>query len=170
MSGASPAKARWLRALRPVGLSAAPTKGLRASARRRLVALGVAWLCLPRLARAERAEDAAHWIAAAEQMKRLALSWGDQPYGAVLVKDGRIIGYGPSRVVRHRDDSAHAEREAIRDALAQRDAATVRGAVLYSTSRPCLLCEAAAARAGVARMVFGTPAQDAGVPRTGPLP
>ena len=47
------------------------------------------------------------------ECRRLALSWGDQPYGAVLVQGGRIIGNGPSRVVKNRNPDAHAEREAI---------------------------------------------------------
>ena len=57
------------------------------------------------------------WYEAALAMKRLAESWGDQPYGAVLVLDDQLIGEGPSRVVQRSDGSAHAEREAIRDAL-----------------------------------------------------
>ena len=56
------------------------------------------------------------WYEAAAAMKRLAESWGDQPYGAVLVAGDAIIGEGPSRVVQKNDPSAHAEREAIRDA------------------------------------------------------
>ena len=62
---------------------------------------------------------------------------GDQPYGAVVVKDGRIIGYGPSRVVLKKDATAHAEREAIREAQARLGTTDLSGCVLYSTSRPC---------------------------------
>ena len=102
---------------------------------------------------------------AALAMKRLALSWGDQPYGAVLVLDERLIGEGPSRVVKNSDPSAHAEREAIRDAQRRLNRTDLRGAVLYSTSRPCAACEAAAAQAGVSRMIFGAGLNDAGVPR-----
>jgi tRNA(Arg) A34 adenosine deaminase TadA len=107
------------------------------------------------------------WIRAAEEMKQLALSWGDQPYGAVLVKDDRIIGYGPSRVVRNGDPDAHAEREAIKHALLQVGARGLAGSILYSTSRPCTLCEAAAARIGVTRMFYGPQIRDAGVPEGG---
>ena len=111
--------------------------------------------------------SAKQWIKAAEEMKQQAFSWGDQPYGAVLVKGNRIIGYGPSRVVKNSDLDAHAEREAIKDALAKQSPEVVMGSVLYSTSRPCNLCEAAAARAGVARMYFGAEAKDAGKPKAG---
>ena len=105
------------------------------------------------------------WYHAAERMKRLAETWGDQPYGAVLVLDGAIVGEGPSRVVKNNDASAHAEREAIRDAQRRLGTGSLQGATLYSTSRPCSLCEAAAAQAKVGRMVFGPALTDAGAPR-----
>jgi tRNA(Arg) A34 adenosine deaminase TadA len=101
---------------------------------------------------------------AALRMRRLAESWGDQSYGAVIVLDGRVVGEGPSRVVRDADPDAHAERVAIRDALARLGAPTLAGAVLYSTSRACVACENAAARAGVARMVHGAALVDVGRP------
>jgi tRNA(adenine34) deaminase len=105
------------------------------------------------------------WYDAAETMRRLALSWGDQPYGAVLVTaDGRVAE-GPSRVVRNSDPDAHAEREAIREAQRLLGSESLAGSVLYSTSRPCRLCERAAARAGVGRMYFGPRLEDAGTPR-----
>jgi tRNA(adenine34) deaminase len=98
-------------------------------------------------------------------MQRLAESWGDQSYGAVLVLDGRVIGEGPSRVVKLYDPTAHAEREAIRDAQRALQRTTFSGSILYSTSRPCAACQAAAAKAGVSRMYFGTELNDGGVPR-----
>jgi tRNA(Arg) A34 adenosine deaminase TadA len=97
-------------------------------------------------------------------MKRRALAWGDQPYGAVLVLAGVLVGEGPSRVVKNNDIHAHAEREAIRDAQRRLGRQRLGGSVLYSTSRPCGLCQAAAAEAGVARMYFGPSLDDAGVP------
>jgi len=105
------------------------------------------------------------WYEAAAAMKRLAESWGDQPYGAVLVADGRIIGEGPSRVVQKKDASAHAEREAIRDAQKRLGRSDLAGSVLYSTSRPCVLCERAAADANVEQMFYGAGLRDAGKPR-----
>ena len=98
-------------------------------------------------------------------MRRLALSSGDQPYGAVLVTSTGLVAEGPSRVVRNADPDAHAEREAIREAQRRLGTETLPGSVLYSTSRPCRLCEQAAARAQVARMFFGPELQDAGPPR-----
>jgi tRNA(adenine34) deaminase len=111
------------------------------------------------------AKASTRWYEAAAAMKRLAESWGDQAYGAVLVLDGQLVGEGPSRVVINADATAHAEREAIRDAQRRLQRSKIEGSVLYSTSRPCAMCEAAAAEAGVRRMYFGERLQDAGVPR-----
>ncbi len=105
------------------------------------------------------------WMDAAFAMKQQALSRGDQPYGAVLVDGSAIIGEGPSRVVERGDPSAHAEREAIRDAQRRLGRTPLAGTILYSTSRPCPACERAAAEAGVARMIHGERLLDAGAPR-----
>lgn len=118
-------------------------------------------------AQAGAAQPEQRWYEAAARMKRLAQSWGDQPYGAVLVLDGAIIGEGPSRVVRNGDVNAHAEREAIGDARRRLGRQELAGAVLYSTSRPCSLCEAAAAEAKVSRMYFCQSLTDAGTPGQG---
>lgn len=105
------------------------------------------------------------WYEAAASMKRLAESLGDQPYGAVLVINGAVVGEGPSRVVTRGDATAHAEREAIRDAQRALGRKSLAGSVLYSTSRPCRQCEMAAAEAQVARLIFGEALDDAGPPR-----
>lgn len=105
------------------------------------------------------------FAAEAARMRREAIAAGDQAFGAVIVKDGEIVGYGPSRVVVDRDPDAHAERVALRDAVRRIGAEQVGGAVLYSTSRPCATCEAALAAAGIARMHHGPNASEAGPPR-----
>jgi tRNA(Arg) A34 adenosine deaminase TadA len=101
-------------------------------------------------------------------MKRRAIESGDQPFGAVVVRGQEIVGFGPSRVVLKRDETAHAEREAIRDAQARLGRKDLSDCVMYSTSRPCSNCERAAADAKVARMYVGAEAADAGVPRQTP--
>jgi tRNA(Arg) A34 adenosine deaminase TadA len=108
--------------------------------------------------------DSRRWYEAALAMKRLAESWGDQPYGAVLVLGGALAGEGPSRVVQLGDPDAHAERVAIRDAQRRVGRDDLAGAILFSTARPCGACERAAARAGVARMIHGAMLTDAGAP------
>ena len=119
----------------------------------------------PPFADAAQAAPERRFHDAAEALKRLAQSWGDQPYGAVLVAAGVIVGVGPSRVVVDRDPNAHAERVALRDAQQRLGQRSLEGAVLYSTSRPCAACETAAAAAGVGRMIHGPALTDAGRPR-----
>ena len=141
--------------------------------RRNVLARAVAaaaLLLVWRLASSAERSDASskperRWFEAAVSMKRLAESWGDQAYGAVLVANGAIIGEGPSRVVKRGDPTAHAEREAIRDAQRRLGRTSLAGSVLYSTSRPCRQCEIAAAEAQVARMIYGERLNDAGQPR-----
>ena len=106
------------------------------------------------------------WYEAAASQRSLAESWGDQPYGAVVVLHGALVGEGPSRVVKNQDPNAHAEREAIKDAQRRLGRTSLTGSVLYATSRPCALCEAAAAQAGVSRLYFGAALSDAGPPRS----
>ena len=110
-------------------------------------------------------EQHREFIAAAFRMKDEAVRSGDQPYGAVLVKQGRILGFGPSRVVLKKDLTAHAEREAMREAQARLGTIDLSGCLLYSTSHPCADCERAAADANIARMYFGNVATAAGRPR-----
>ena len=101
----------------------------------------------------------------AEALRDEAQRAGDQPYGAVLLCGGRIVGEAPSRVISHADPTAHAEMEAIRDAARRLGTRDLSGCILVSTSRPCRMCEAAAGWAGIARMVHGAVLIDAGPPR-----
>ena len=116
-------------------------------------------------AQAEGPDALAAAMRQAEALRDAALRGGDQPYGAVVLRGDRVVGAAPSRVVVANDPSAHAEREALRDALRRLDTATLAGCVLVSTSRPCGACEAAAAAAGIVRMVYGPRLNDAGAPR-----
>ena len=97
-------------------------------------------------------------------MKEEAVKNGDQPYGAVLIVDGAIAGYGPSRVNSDRNPDAHAERVALWEAQRRLGRQDLAGAVVYATSRPCSACQRALAAANVARMLVGPTAEDAGRP------
>lgn len=99
------------------------------------------------------------------ELRRLAVEAGDQPYGAVVARDGRIVGEGPSRVLTHRDPTAHAEMEAVRDAARRLGTRDLGGCEIYASSRPCRMCEAACYWANVSRMYFGAEVSDAGAPR-----
>jgi tRNA(Arg) A34 adenosine deaminase TadA len=119
------------------------------------------------LPRAHAAPIAEHelFVAAAVRMKDAAVRAGDQAYGAVVVWNGQIAGYGASRVREFGEESGHAERVAIRDAQQRLAREDLSGCVMYSTSRPCVACQRAAAQAKLARMYYGPDATDAGTPR-----
>jgi len=129
----------------------------------------------PSTARAQGASDPivqpgeptpAAFLKRAFEMRDLGLRNGDQGYGAVVVRDGRIVGQAPSRTVTATDPTAHAEIEAIRDAARRLRTRDLSGAILYSSFRPCSMCETAAHWANVARLVHGEAGTDAGAPRT----
>jgi tRNA(Arg) A34 adenosine deaminase TadA len=137
---------------------------MRCACTRRFALAGLASALAARVAQAQ--DTHREFIDAAFRMRDDAVRAGDQAYGAVVVKDGRIVGFGPSRVIQNKDQTAHAEREAIRDAQGKlgRD---LSGCILYSSSRPCPVCEAVAAEANIARMIHGRNVTDAGAPRKG---
>ena len=97
-------------------------------------------------------------------MRDRAIAMGDQGYGAIVVRAGRVIGQSPSHVVVNGDPTAHAEMEAIRDAAYRLGSRDLSGCILYSSSHACPMCEAAAYWAGIDRMVYGQQAIDAGKP------
>ncbi|MBV9348969.1 MAG: hypothetical protein JO245_13435 [Pseudolabrys sp.] len=105
------------------------------------------------------------FVKAAFAMRARAVESGDQAYGAVIVRNGDLIGAGPSRVIMKNDPNAHAEREAIKDAQAAMNRTDLSDCLMYSTSRPCQDCERAAAQARIARMYFGRDAADGGAPQ-----
>jgi len=153
-------------------ISALPRRGL-------LSALGVVAVLAPsfrstalsatppadeEIAQPDSPSDAA-FIRRALEMRRIAIEHGDQAYGAVVVRDGNIIGQSWSRVILDQDPTGHAEISAIRDAARRLQSRKLTGAVLYSSSRPCPMCEAAAYWAGIDEMIHGDDASTAGTPQ-----
>ncbi len=128
--------------------------------RRRCLALSS--LLLPSLAGATPALQQA--MQRARALRDAAVRAGDQPYGAVVLRGTQIVGEAPSRVVTANNPAAHAEREALRDAIERLGRGDLSDCVLVSTSRPCRLCETAAAKARIARMVYGDALTNAGPP------
>ena len=74
------------------------------------------------------------------ELSREAVEQGGGPFGAVVVKDGQIIGEGRNRVVPDFDPTAHAEVMAIRDAAKNGSHHWLEGCVLYTSCEPCPLC------------------------------
>jgi tRNA(adenine34) deaminase len=87
---------------------------------------------------------------------------GEVPVGAVVVKDGAIVGRGSNRPVSTADPTAHAEIVALREACMRLANYRLPGCELYVTLEPCAMCVGAMIHARLARVVFG--ARD---PKTG---
>lgn len=95
-------------------------------------------------------------------LSRRHMQGGDGgPFGAVVVKDGKIIGEGWNRVTSSNDPTAHAEVSAIRDACAKLKTFELRDAVLYTSCEPCPMCLAAAYWARVSKIYFANTRADA---------
>jgi tRNA(Arg) A34 adenosine deaminase TadA len=83
------------------------------------------------------------------------------PFGAVIVRDGRIIGEGWNRVIATRDPTAHGEMVAIRDACRRIGSISLEGCVLYTSGQPCPMCLGALYWARIERVYYGFSIQDA---------
>lgn len=99
-----------------------------------------------------------------EAMAQAALAElaGDVPVGAVVVVDGKIIGFGHNRREALNDPTSHAEVEAIRQASAALSSWRLPTATLYVTLEPCPMCAGAMLGARVQRVVFGATDPKAG--------
>ncbi|MFH6783738.1 MULTISPECIES: nucleoside deaminase [Methylobacterium] len=82
-------------------------------------------------------------------------------FGAVIVRDGQIIGEGANRVVAENDPTWHAEMAAIRDACRKDGNFKLPGATLYTSAEPCPMCMAAAYWAGISRIFYASTNEDA---------
>lgn len=86
-------------------------------------------------------ENHRQWIQAAiDEAKESVLSGHGGPFGAIVVKDGRIIGRGRNRVTTLKDPTAHAEVQAIREACRQLEHFQLKGCILYTSCEPCPMC------------------------------
>lgn len=84
-----------------------------------------------------------------------AAAAGEVPVGALLVRDGAVLGEGSNRPIGTHDPTAHAEVVALRAAGAMLGDYRLAGATLYVTLEPCIMCAAALIHARIDRVVFG---------------
>ena len=77
------------------------------------------------------------------------------PFGAVVVKDGRIVGRGHNRVLYKKDPTCHGEMEAIRDACKNLETHDLTGCQLYTTAEPCPMSLGGILWANIQEVYFG---------------
>jgi tRNA(adenine34) deaminase len=93
---------------------------------------------------------------------QLALNMGEVPIGAVIEKDGEIVGRGHNRTESSKDPTAHAEILAIQDAAKNLGGWRLLGCTLYVTTEPCSMCAGAIILARLTKVVIGTRDSKAG--------
>jgi len=95
------------------------------------------------------------WMRRALELAQRAEEEGEVPVGAVVVRDGQLIGAGYNHPIAAHDATAHAEIDALRNAALAENNYRLPGTTLYVTIEPCTMCVGAMIHARVARVVFG---------------
>ncbi len=101
------------------------------------------------------ADDDLYWMRYALQLADKAEQSGEIPVGAVLVKDGLVLGEGWNQSIQLNDPSAHAEMMAIRQAAEKIGNYRLLDCTLYVTLEPCAMCAGLLVHSRVKRLVFG---------------
>jgi tRNA(Arg) A34 adenosine deaminase TadA len=83
-----------------------------------------------------------------------AAKQGDYPFGAVIVRDGKLLATGFNSSRRDADPTAHGEMVAIRTFLTQHSPDEFKGTTLYTSGEPCVMCMGAIVWCGIGRVVF----------------
>lgn len=112
--------------------------------------------------------QARQMMEAALDLARLAADAGEVPVGAVVVKDGQIIGRGGNRPIAGHDPTAHAEIVALREAAAALGTDRLTGCDLWVTLEPCAMCAGAIAHSRIARLYYGASDPKGGAVEHGP--
>lgn len=89
------------------------------------------------------------------------IDMGGGPFGAVIVRDGKLIASGTNRVVPNNDPTAHAEVVAIRNACRELETFDLSGCTVYTSCEPCPMCLSALYWAGVERICYANTKRDA---------
>lgn len=95
------------------------------------------------------------WMRQALSLARRAEAEGEVPVGAVLVRDGEVLGEGWNHPIGGCDPTLHAEVHAIREAARASGNYRLTGATLFVTLEPCAMCAGAIVHARIARVVYG---------------
>jgi tRNA(adenine34) deaminase len=101
-------------------------------------------------------------------LARAAAEAGEVPVGAIVVKDGAIIGYGANTPLESHDPTAHAEINAIREAAAFLGNDRLVGCDLWVTLEPCAMCAGAIAHARISRLYYAADDPKGGAVAHGP--
>ena len=106
-------------------------------------------------------EQDREWMREAIRLANESVMRGGGPFGAVIVKDGKLVAKGSNCVTLHNDPTAHAEVSAIRAACRQLGTFDLSGCVIYTSCEPCPMCLGAIYWAHIDRIYYGNTREDA---------
>jgi len=95
------------------------------------------------------------------KISKIGIQKGQTPFGAVIVKDDRIIAKTHNQVFSTTDITAHAEMVSIKEACKNTNSIDLTGSTIYSTCEPCPMCFSAINWARIDRIVYGANINDA---------
>ena len=94
-------------------------------------------------------------------LSRASVESGGGPFGAVIVRDGKIVGHGVNSVTLKNDPTAHAEVSAIRNACNELGTFNLEGCEIYTSCEPCPMCLSAIYWARIDKIYYGNTRKDA---------
>lgn len=100
--------------------------------------------------------DDRYFLRRAVELADESIDGGGGPFGAVVVKGGKIVAEARNMVVHLNDPTAHAEITAIRQAALELKTFTLNGCTLYSSCEPCPMCFGAIYWAGIEKVVYAS--------------
>ena len=99
--------------------------------------------------------DDTFFMKKAVELSRAAIEHGNEPFGAVLVKDGKIVAVNENQIYTAHDPSYHAETGLMRNFLADTGIIDLRDYTLYSSCEPCFMCSGMMVWLKLGRLVYG---------------
>ncbi|MGC9329221.1 MAG: tRNA adenosine(34) deaminase TadA [Candidatus Hinthialibacter sp.] len=104
----------------------------------------------------------AYFMRLALNQAKIAMAYGDVPIGAIIVRDGVVIGRGRNQREEKNDPTAHAEILALRDAAEQIGDRRLSHCSMYCTLEPCIMCAGAIVHAQIEHLYYGASDPKAG--------
>ncbi|MBC77167.1 MAG: tRNA-specific adenosine deaminase [Halobacteriovoraceae bacterium] len=96
-----------------------------------------------------------NYLAQCLDLAKAAVESGNHPFGALLVKDDRVVATSKNEVVVLHDVTAHAELRLIQKAQVELTAEELKDCTLYTSTEPCAMCSGAIYWAGISKVVYG---------------
>jgi len=102
-----------------------------------------------------------NWMNRAIELSKENVANGGGPFGAIIVKNGKIVGEGVNRVTSNNDPTAHAEVEAIRNACRNLQTFELDDCEIYTSCEPCPMCLSAIYWSHLSKIFYGNTKKDA---------